>query len=292
MCATLRGMLLLMTTALAAWPDDVSLSSLAYLGDTPVHDPAEAGNYDVYKQVVQELGVAVANKPIYPAETLGINGFEVGLNSTLAFTSGEKDTLDDISTWDRVHVNGEAQRNAWIPGISVRKGLPMSLEVGANYSWLSYSRQSVLGGFARVAPLEGYRQAPDIALQVGYAGYIGNDELELGVLDWSGTISYTMPFGTLVGIHHATFAPYLGAGQLIIHAEPRMSSDQQQALGVRPVSGFKGSEVWDATEGDDFRPKQVHTGIRIVNRGVHIRLGAVWAPQVIPALHGGLGFSF
>ena len=144
----------------------------------------------------------------------------------------------------------------------------------------------------RAAPLEGYRQAPDIAIQVGYAGYIGNDELELGVLDWSGTISYTMPFGNLVGIHNATFAPYLGAGQLILHAEPRMTADQQQALGVRPVSGFKGSEVYDAVEGDDFRPTQVHTGIRIVSRGVHVRLGAVWAPQVIPALHGGLGFSF
>ncbi len=288
----LPPMLLMMSTALAVWPDDVTLSALSHIGDTPVHDPAEAGNYQVYKTVVQELGVTVANKPIYPAETLGINGFEVGLTSTLAFTSGEKNSLDDISTWDRVHVNGDSQNNTWVPGIMVRKGLPMSLELGANFNWLAYSRQTVLGGFVRAAPLEGYRLAPDIAVQVGYAGYIGNDELELGVLDWSGTISYTLPFGTLVGIHHATFAPYLGAGQLIIHAEPRMSTNDQQALGVRPISGFKGSEVWDAEEGPDFRPAQVHTGIRIVNRGVHVRLGAVWTPQVIPALHAGLGFTF
>ena len=285
-------MLLLLSTAFAVWPDDVTLSALSHVGDTPVHDPVEAGNYEVYETVVRELAVGVANKPIYPAETLGINGFEVGLTSTLAFTSGGKDSVDDISTWDRVHVNNESQNNTWIPGIMVRKGLPLSLEVGANYGWLSYSRQSVLGGFIRAAPLEGYRQAPDIAFQLGYAGYIGNDELELGVMDWSGTISYTMPFGTLVGIHHATFAPYLGAGQLILHAEPRMSADEQQALGIKPVSGFKGSEVWDAEEGAAFRPATVHTGIRIVNRGVHIRLGAVWAPSVMPTLNGGLGFSF
>ena len=282
-------LLALIGTALAGWPDDVDLTALAYNGDNLVTDPAQ--NTPVYDTVVRELGVAVANKPLMPADTLGINGFEIGMASTLAFTSSRDADYGSLTPWDRVTSDGESSRVMVVPWVMVRKGLPLSIDVGANMGWIGMSRQSVIGGYGRIAPLEGYDQAPDVAFQVGYSGYVGNSQLELGSLDWSGTVSYELPFGSLMGINSASFTPYAGAGMVIMHAQPKLTAEDQAALGVRAVTGFKGSEAWDPTD-TQWRMARIHGGFRIVSRGFHVRFGADWVPQVMPTLSAGLGFTF
>ncbi|MCP4808396.1 MAG: hypothetical protein GY913_06190 [Proteobacteria bacterium] len=275
-----------LTTAEAA--DDVDLTLLSHRGENPVVDPTE--NLADYQTVVQELGVAVANKPMNPAETLGVNGFEVGIASTLAFNSN-KGVDGSLSPWDRVNEDGDASNGLWIPWVMVRKGLPLSAEVGANLGWVGFSRQTIFGGYGRIAPLEGYKQAPDVAFQIGYAGYVGNDQIELGAMDWSGTLSYTLPFGTLLGINSASFAPYAGAGQVILHAQSKLDADLAQNLGITPVSGFKNTDAYDATD-PQWRKARIHGGMRIVSRTFHMKLGATWTPQVMPEIHVGMGFTF
>jgi hypothetical protein len=282
-------LLALIGSSLAGWPDDVDLSALAYNDGVLVTDPAT--NTPVYDTVVSELGAAVANKPLVPADTLGINGFEVGLASTLAFTSSRDPDFGDLTDWDRVTSDGESSRVMVIPWVMVRKGLPMSIDVGANMGWIGMSRQTVIGGYGRIAPLEGYDQAPDVAFQVGYSGYIGNNQLELGALDWSGTLSYELPFGSLMGINSASFTPFAGAGMLITHAQPRLGAEEMATLGIRAVSGFKGSEAYDPTD-TQWRKARIHGGFRIVSRSFHVRFGADWVPQVMPTLSAGLGFTY
>ena len=63
------------TAAQAAWPDDVSLSALATTNGQPVTNPA--ASRQAYETVVRELGTAIANKPMAPANTLGLSGFDV-----------------------------------------------------------------------------------------------------------------------------------------------------------------------------------------------------------------------
>lgn len=278
----------LLALAPSAQAADVDLTQLSQRAGVSVVDPS--ANLGDYQTVVQELGVAVANKPLNPAETLGINGFEVGVATSLAFNSNKGEN-GSPSAWDRVAEDGDAQNGLWIPWIMVRKGLPLSTDVGVNLGWVGMTRQTVFGGYGRIAPLEGYRQAPDVAFQVGYAGYVGNDQLELGAMDWSGTLSYTLPFGTLLGINSASFAPFAGAGQVLIHAQPKLDSDLSQTLGVVPVSGFKNTEAYDATD-PQWRKARIHGGIRIVSRTFHMKLGATWTPQVMPEIHAGMGFTF
>ena len=73
----LRGLSLLAlalpATAHAAWPDDVSLSALGTVQGQPVADTA--ASRAAYETVVRELGTAIANQPMAPAETLGLSGF-------------------------------------------------------------------------------------------------------------------------------------------------------------------------------------------------------------------------
>ena len=275
----------LLPGAAAASPDDVMLSNLGVWNDAPV-DTATAT--EAYHVVVNELGMAIANKPVAPGETLGIYGFDVGLSSTVAFISSHDEDSQHPSPWSRVDPTGEPPAVLWIPWLHVRKGLPLSLEVGANTGYLAFTHQTAVGGYARWGLVEGYMPIPDLAIQVGYAGYVGNDELELGVMDLSATLGYTLPFGSIVGINQARFSPFLGVGSNRVHAAPRLTAEQQADLGIAEVSGFKGSKTYD--------PGFVHTtvdgGFAIWSSDFQLRIAATWTPDVLVSVTGGLGFSY
>lgn len=275
--------------AWAAWPDDISLTSMSDIAGGPVTDPA-LENTPAYETVVRELGVSIANKPL-PADTLGVNGFELAVSTTIAFTDTREPEYGVPGPWGQVHAAEDPTPALIIPRLELRKGLPMSLETGGQFGWLAVSRQMVVGGYGRWSPLEGYDKIPNVNLQLGYTGYIGNEELELGVMDFAGTISYTLPFGRLLNVNSATFTPYAGAGRLTIHAEPRLSPEVQQELGVRPVSGFAGADLEDA--GDPlWKPAQVYGGFRIVSQHFQFRAAGVWAPSVLPTVHVAMGFVY
>lgn len=265
--------------------EDVMLSALGEwqgLGVDPVVS-AEA-----FQVVVNQLGLAVANKPMAPGETLGVYGFEVGVASTVAFTDTKEGSSGEPSPWARVHESGDPKAVAWIPWLQVRKGLPLSIEIGGNLGYIAFSRQTVFSGYGRWGLWEGYRPIPDLALQVGYSGLVGNDELELGALDWSMTLGYTLPFGTLVGINQARFCPYLGLGQVRVHAAPRLPDDDLADLGIGQVSGFKKSEHYDEAYGH----LNLGGGFRIVSGQVHLLMAVAFAPGQLTTTTGGLGFTY
>lgn len=290
---------LLISPAMATWPDDISLTSMADLQGTANFDTA--ANRAAYLTVVQELGVAIANRPFAPADSLGVNGFEVEVSNTIAFTSSRGEEFGDVGPWGVVHQDETPRGTLWIPRIQVRKGLPGSVDVGGQVGWLATSQQTVFGFYGRVSPLEGYRQAPDVAIQWGYAGYVGNDELEAGAMDFSGTLSYTLPFGSLLNINSASFTPYVGAGKLWIHARPRLNAETMEDLGVLPVTGFERQldtqeerDIYGGLAADEanLNPTVLHGGFRLVSRSFQFKAMATWAPQIMPTLNFGMGFVF
>lgn len=263
--------LVLPGAALADYPDDVQLTSLAEWDGVEVTDTALTA--DAYHGVVRQLGAAIANKPMLPAETLGAAGMDASLSNAASFIHAYH--KGEPASWQRVQEDGDPTRVLWIPSLQVRKGLPLSLEAGASLGYIAFSRQTAFGGYGRWALIEGYRSfAPDLAVQVGYTGYIGNDELELGVLDMSTTVSYTIPFGVLEGINQGAITPYISAGMLKMRAEPRLSEEDQASLGVAPLSGWKSSD--DYVEG--FSPFQGAVGMQLRSTDVVARTGITWVP--------------
>ncbi len=271
--------------ASATWPDDIVLSELGTWNGATVEQDVPRTTFDF---IVNELGTAIANKPTSPAETLGVNGFDIGLTSSLALIHSRDESSSDPSPWSRVHPDGTPQDMLWIPGIQVRKGLPLSLEMGASIGYISFSRQTVFGGWARWGLMEGYWPIPDFSIQLGYAGYVGNEELELGVMDTSITMGYTLPFGTVVGINQARFSPFIGAGLLRIHAAPRLDDQLEESLGLAPVSGFQGSDYYDPA----FRHFSIQGGFMITNGDFRLRISTAITPDVLPTLNAGLGFTY
>jgi len=281
--------LLASAPASAAWPDDVRLTQLSsYQGENFTN---VAANREAYEQVVRELAAVVANKANAPAATSGIAGFDVALTSTVGFIDANGDGDSEPAAWERTHADADPAHVMWVPGISVRKGLPMSLEVGTNLGYVAFSRQTTFGAYGRWGLVEGYRQFPDVTMQMGYAGYLGNDELELGVMDTSFSVGYDIPFGRGRTYKTSSFSPWVSAGWLRINAAPLLDDDTQQELGVRAVSAFKGKDSYV----DGFAPATIAAGARLRSGDVQMLLShtlVTTRDRATATLHVGIGYLY
>lgn len=274
----------------AALADDVSILAMDEFEGAST-EALGGDDYVVtgYQTLVKELGASIANKPMAPGETLGISGFNIGFSTTFAFI--RTGTIDGTNPtgWDLSSPDEMPEEYLYIPWVTVRKGLPLSLEIGANAGWIGASHSGVFGGWGRWGVVEGYRHIPDLSLQVGYAGYVGNDELELGVMNVDATLGYTLPFGATKGIHTGSFAPYVSIGQQRVHAAPRADLSRTGLAGrVTEVSGFKSSDVFDK----QFAPLQVGGGFRILSGEFSATIAATYVPNVLPTVSMGFGFTY
>lgn len=279
---TLALCLLLPTTALAAWPDDVTPSAMGEWQGSALVGSQE----DAWLQLVDELGTAVANKPLAPAGTLGPLGFDLSTGTTLAFISHGTD--DEPSPWGLAHTDSAPASVLIMPQLGLRKGLPMSLEVGMDAAWLGVSRQGTFGGYGRAALVEGYKPWPDLTVQLGYAGYVGNDELDLGVTDMGVSLGSTFPFGSFPGLRSAQFSPWVTYTRLRVRARATVDPNLAADLGLVEVAG-KDSDA----EGTPARViHRVSTGFQIANGNYLLRIVGTWAPRTIPTMTLGMGFTY
>ncbi len=287
----MRTIISLLTTtvfsmpAFAAYPDDVVLSEMSTWRGKSIENTAEIGS--AYAIVVRQLGASIMNAPVAPSETLGLNGFDVASTNTFAFLSARGATINQPAPWERVHADEDPTHVMWRPGVSIRKGLPLSLEVGASWSWVGFSRQTAIGGFGRWSAFEGWDRAPDVTMQLGYTGYVGNDELELGALDGSMSVGYTIPIGYLIGINQADIAPFAGAGFLKINAAPVLSDQTSSDLGIGPVSGMKSKDSF--TEG--YNLVTTHLGVRIRSGDFHLTTSGTIVAKALPTINVAVGLT-
>lgn len=236
MRAPLALALLLPTSASAAWPEDVDLSGmLEHEGVTVVDTAALQQDYET---VVRQLGSLVAARVHPQAKTLGAAGFEVVFDLGIGFPSTPAlvdDNAEDDNTpaWERVHVAEDPGVLLVQPGITLRKGLPLGLELGASARWMANTRQGVFSGFLRAGIVEDLEPWPDIGVHLGYSGYVGNDELELGATDLGLQIGKEFAFaGAKGGPKTATFAPWVDATVVIVTATPLIDTATAARIGA------------------------------------------------------------
>lgn len=278
------ALLLSSSPALAGYPQDVTISQLdSYQGNSVSDEDVALA----WRTVVRDLGTGLANKPQGGA-TLGIDGFDLSLGSTFIFVDGNR-YQGGATSWERAREGNQAAGAVWVPELNVRKGLPLSLEAGAHVGWLSFTRQGSVGGYGRFAPLEGQPKWPELAIQGGYTGYVGNDELELGVTDLSLNIGKTVAFAARQASRNGTIHPFAAAGFNWIRATPLLSPERLEELGIGALSAKKKDvETWDP----DMRQVVLHAGVRIVSGDVGLRLGATVPLNAAPTLDTSIGYVF
>lgn len=189
-----------------------------------------------YKQLILELGLIVSPKVMSPSSTLGFNGFDVGFEANTTLIHGTEDY------WVKGTKDGSIPRVFTVPTLRVRKGLPLSLEGGMNVSYLPFTQQQVLGGDFRFAAHEGFSLVPDVAFQVSYNQYIGNEQLDMNVKQGSATMGYTWAFGEIPGIHTGRVSLWTGFAKGYIDSKVVKG-------GLNSIPAFR-DDFLDASDGD------------------------------------------
>lgn len=271
----------LASVALAAWPEDPSVTGMLEHQGVRVVDGAVLA--DDYAQLVSELGTVIANQPVMPASTTGTAGFEFAFTNTFVFTDAiERER--EVSPWDRAVDSEDAESYLFVPGFSARKGLPLSTEIGGSVRWVGLTRTGAASAFGRIALIEGYKPWPDLTLQIGYSGYVGNDELELGVMDMGVTLGTRLETGS-GGMNTGRFEPFANFSLLRVTAASTV--DEATAAAVGAVSFRR--------KGEGLPPiaySRVGAGFQVTSGNVHFRLAGSWAWKTLPTATAGMGLTF
>ena len=240
-----------------------------------------------YDIVVKQLGMAIANHP-QSVTSMGLHGFEMSVQNTVSFIDAARYADGSPSPWNLAFSNEEAPENLWIPAIHIKKGLPLSFEIGGRTGMVQGDTGSVFGTYVRYSPVEGYAKAPDISLQSGYTGYIGNADLAVGTMDLSMTIGKAIPFGPLTGVNSSIIKPYVAGGLYWLRSDPRLQPEEQASLGIGPVSAFSKSDFY--TEG--YRLFAIDAGIEIESNEIVFALSGSYSPGNLLTIEHQFGFAF
>jgi len=173
-----------------------------------------------YERFMTEYTFSIAPRALSPASTLGYSGFYIGFeNSIVVIPSGSALLPDSNATAADYEAArwriGSGEYNAlppvmYVPSIHVRKGLPWSFEVGANFSNLAYSNTILVGADVKWSLFEGYRKGvlgafPDIAVRGAVNQAVGQSDANMTMLGVDGSISYHFGMGGTISLE-----PYAG----------------------------------------------------------------------------------
>jgi hypothetical protein len=173
-----------------------------------------AADNGLFNAFVTQLGYVFAPRLASPAETLGHSGFHIG-----ALWSGTT-VSNDQPYWgvtERAQ-NGQDPRGfLQTLQLEVRKGLPFSFELGANFMWLVESQLFAPGIEVRWALQEGYKYIPDLGIRGSVNHMVGNRDLLLTTVGLDAVISKSFGLFGMVNV-----APYLSWSLIMIAASSRV----------------------------------------------------------------------
>lgn len=202
-------------------PYDLSLRSLGRpAANAPLSDPAVKR----YRGLSSELALALAPRPLAPAETLGMSGFEFSFVNTLAGISAKKDYWQGqpgspvMEGALASHGSRDVPSSLWVPSAHLRKGLPMSTEIGINGAYLAYSDMFFTGAEAKMAIHESYfRYAPALTGRAAVGRLFGSTDLDMFTFEADGITSLAFGVGGM-----AQLTPYLGYGVMFAHVNSQV----------------------------------------------------------------------
>lgn len=197
----------------SANPYDISLRGLGRPAqNSSLDDPAVRR----YRRLANELTMSMLPRPLAPAETLGLNGFEFAIGSTITNIN-----------WNAPHWTGQpgnpvfegaatgqaVPQVLWTPTASIRKGLPLSMEVGLSGSYLAWSEMFMLSAEYKIAWHESFfRWAPALSTRVAFSRLFGSSDLD--IISGEADVMTSLPIG-IGGMVQLT--PYAGYGLVFPH---------------------------------------------------------------------------
>lgn len=176
--------------------------------------PAMAANVDLtklpsaqanFRNVSEDMGSALSYKGVTPAASLGIIGFDVGVEVT------QTSLAKSASLWNSL--TGKNISNLYVPKVHVAKGLPLNIDIAGFVSTVPTTGINLYGGELRWAILPGSIAMPAVAVRGSLTKLSGVNHL---AFDTKGLdVSISKGF--------AMFTPYAGFGQVWVNSTPDSS---------------------------------------------------------------------
>ncbi len=150
----------------------------------------------VFADLVRDLGAVISYKAIAPAESLGAQGLDLGVEVT--GTSMQTDALNAVTT-------GSAPNTVYAPKLHIQKGLPMNIDLGAVYSIIPGSNMKYFGAEIRYALIKKENKGmPALALRGTYSVMTGVEYFDLSSagleLSLSKKFSLFIPYAGIGGV--------------------------------------------------------------------------------------------
>ncbi len=188
-----------------ALPLDMRLGALG----VPANDPAAS---ERFRLLTSELALALTPRTLHTGETLGMSGFEVGVDVTFVNFNVRRDYWQGVTERER-RGGGTPNGTQTVTGFHFRKGLPFSFELDGHVNYLVSSSMFMVGGGLRYSFLEGYKWVPNISARAGVARLLAAEEIDMTNVTLDVALSKTF---ALAGI--MTITPILGWGMIFVHA--------------------------------------------------------------------------
>ena len=251
--------ILLLAGAANAAPNDLELWRLGHpdsLGCTACNgspgDGPELGMPGAqarFHLLSSTLGLAFVPPFQDPAATTGQAGFEVGLSSSQALLRIGADAWPSEVT----QAIGAAPGMLLLPAVTLRKGLGGSLELGAGFQWLAYSRMMAFSGQLRWAAVEGLENAPDVALRAWGTRVVGTQDLRLWSLGGDALVSKSFGIAGMMKLQpYGLFGvAMVNAASVSVDFKPGVEDPAQPAADdqVFHAATFYNNRYWRAGAG-------------------------------------------
>jgi hypothetical protein len=172
----------------------------------------------MFRDLSEEIGLAVAYRPLAPAEPLGLLGFDIAAEVTAVNIDSNE------AFWSSV--NSDLPSYLAFPKLHAQKGLPFGIDVGFVYAKLPSSNIGMYGGELKWAILKGTIATPALALRGTYSTLTGVDTLNVST--YGADLSVSKGFGPLT--------PYAGIGEVWIKSSSDALSDISVPLSDESLS--------------------------------------------------------
>ena len=183
----MKKLRLIFATLLIVWT-----SALAHADDIDAIDRLSPSQFEAF---ADDLVAALSYKSSSSAEPLGVLGFDLGLGVSLV-------RLENAESWGVA--TGSTTEYLPIPKVSLSKGLPFDVDLGAFVAAVPGSNILVYGGQVQYALMAGNPVLPAVALRGGITRLSGVEQLALE----------TRSVELVVSKGLFAFTPYAGVGRV------------------------------------------------------------------------------
>lgn len=220
-----------------------------------------------FRSFVRQFAAAISSVNLSPPETLGHSGYSVTAEVSVV------DFGNDV----KLPTSGNFNGPLLIPSVHFRKGLPLSLELGARAAWIEQSRMGTGTLELKWAINEGFTYLPDVGVKGSVTRLINGRDLDLTVGGLDVGIGKQFAIGGMM-----TVTPYAGWNLLFVGASSGpvdFKSGRSLAEADAPNQQFANYYPYTAVQAAQNSHNRFYGGFRLI--GGVVQLGAEVSYSVI-----------